>query len=97
MNLDDALESVLAGRALLFTGAGFSRGATNLRDTPFKAGRAFAAHLAKLSGLAEETGLEDASEWFTRKHGKDRMTEELQQEFTVKQVTQAQIDVLRHP
>ncbi len=97
MNLDEAFESVLGGRALLFTGAGFSRGATNLRDTHFKFGREFAAHLAKLSGLPEDTGLEDASEWFTGKHGKDRMTEELQQEFTVKQVTQAQIDVLRHP
>lgn len=97
MNLDEALEFVLAGRALLFTGAGFSRGAVNIRGTPFKAGRAFAAHLAKLSGLAEDTSLEDASEWFTGQHGKDRITDELQQEFTVKQVSPAQIEVLRHP
>lgn len=97
MELQEALEFVLSGRAILFTGAGFSRGAINLRSTPFKAGAAFAAHLAKLSGLPDNTSLEDAAEWFTRQHGKDRMVEELQQEFTVKQVSQAQIDVLRYP
>ena len=97
MTFDDALEFVLAGRALLFTGAGFSHGAVNIRGISFKAGRAFAAHLAKLSGLTEGTSLEDASEWFSRQHGKDRLTDELQQEFTVKQVNPAQVEVLRHP
>ncbi|MGJ5813623.1 SIR2 family protein [Paludibaculum fermentans] len=97
MNIEEALEFVLAGRALLFTGAGFSRGAVNLRGTPFKAGTAFAAHLAKLADLPETTSLEDAAEWFTEKHGKSRMVEELQQEFTVKQVSQGQIDILHYP
>src|ERR1700722_18058404 len=81
---------------MIFTGAGFSRGAVSLRGTPFKAGWEFAAHLAKLSGLPETTPLDDAAEWLVGKHGKDRMVEELQQEFSVKQVSQAQIDVLRY-
>ncbi|MFN7996910.1 MAG: SIR2 family protein [Bryobacteraceae bacterium] len=97
MTFDEALQFVLAGRAVLFTGAGFSRGAVNIRNTPFKAGAAFAAHLAPLVGLPAGTSLEDAAEWFQRKKGKDRLIEELQQEFTVKDVTHHQIDALKQP
>lgn len=95
MTFDDALQFVLAGRAVLFTGAGFSRGAVNLRNTSFKTGLGLAAYLASLVGLPADTALEDAAEWFQRNKGKDRLIEELQQEFTVKDVTQHQIDVLK--
>jgi len=88
LDLEEALEFVLAGRAVLFTGAGFSSGALNLRGAPFKIGAAFANYLSKLSGLPEGTPLEDAAEWFADQNGKDRLVEELQQEFTVKQVSQ---------
>ncbi len=97
MTFDDALQFVLAGRAVLFTGAGFSRGAVNLRNASFKTGPALAAHFAALVGLPGNTTLEDAAEWFQRKMGKDRLIEELQQEFTVKNVTQHQIGALRQP
>jgi hypothetical protein len=97
LTFEDALQFVLAGRAVLFTGAGFSRGAKNLRNTPFKSGLGLAAHLAPLVGLPSTTALEDAAEWFQRKMGKDRLIEELQQEFTVKEVTQDQIDAIKQP
>jgi len=97
LNLQEALEFVLAGRALLFTGAGFSLGAVNLRGTPFKTGRALARHLANLTGLPETTELEDAAEWFASKLGKDPLVEELQNEFTVKEVAQAHMELLRYP
>jgi hypothetical protein len=88
---------VLAGRALLFTGAGFSLGATNLRGTPFKTGRELAKHLAGLTGLPETTELDDAAEWFASELGKDRLVEELQNEFTVKEVAPAHLDLLTYP
>lgn len=97
MDLEEALEFVTAGRALLFTGAGFSLGAVNLRGTPFKASRALAKHLANLTGLPENTELEDVAEWFANKHGKDRLVEELQNEFTVKEVAPAHVEVLTYP
>lgn len=97
LTFDDALQFVLAGRAVLFTGAGFSRGATNLRNAEFKTGRGFAGHLAGLVGLPAETSLEDAAEWFQRKEGKKRLIEELQQEFTAKEVTDHQLEVLKQP
>jgi hypothetical protein len=97
VELEQALESILAGRAVLFTGAGFSGGAVNLRGTPFKTGVPFANHLARLAGLPDGTTLEDAAEWFVRQHGRDRLLEELQQEFTVKEVSCAQRTILRMP
>jgi hypothetical protein len=97
LDLEEALHFVLAGRALLFTGAGFSLGAVNLRGTPFKTGRMLAGHLASLTGLPDTTELEDAAEWFAGKLGKDRLVEELQNEFTVKEVTPAHVELLRYP
>lgn len=88
---------MVAGRALLFTGAGFSLGAVNLRGAPFKTGRALAKHLANLTGLPETTELDDAAEWFTSKLGNDRLVEELQNEFTVKEVGQHHVELLRNP
>jgi hypothetical protein len=88
---------VLAGRALLFTGAGFSRGAINLRGTQFKTGRELAKHFANLTGLPEATELEDAAEWFVNTLGKERLVEELQNEFTVKAVAPAHVDLLTYP
>ena len=97
MDLKEALEFVLAGRAVLFTGAGFSIGALNLRGTPFKTGTAFANHLSRLAGLPDGTQLDEAAEWFAEQHGKGCLVEELQLEFTVKQVTPAQASILRRP
>lgn len=97
MDLQEAFEFVLAGRALLFTGAGFSLGAVNLRGVPFKTGGALARHLAEQAGLPATTELEDAAEWFGSKFGKDRMVEELHAEFTVKHVAQAHVELLKLP
>ena len=97
LEITQALEFVLAGRAVLFTGSGFSVSATNLRGVPFKTGKQFADHLSALSGLSEGTPLEDAAEWFTTRCGKSRMIEELQQEFTAMQVADAQVELLRCP
>jgi hypothetical protein len=97
LEIHEALSAILAGRAIIFTGAGFSRGAVNLRNEEFKTGGPFAAHLAKQVGLPDTTGLEDAAEWFVEKLGQSRLIEELQQEFTTKQVSPGQIEVLSHP
>jgi hypothetical protein len=59
--------------------------------------RALAKHLAVLAGLPETTELEDAAEWFVSKLGKDRLVEELQAEFTVKEVAPAHVELLSYP
>ena len=47
--------------------------------------------------MPENTELEDAAEWFVGKLGKERLVEELQNEFTVKEVAPAQVELLRYP
>jgi SIR2-like domain len=53
--------------------------------------------LARLTGLPETTELEDAAEWFADKLGKELLVEELQNEFTVKEVAQAHVQLLNYP
>ena len=65
MEFEDAVEKLIDGSALLFTGAGFSDGAINLRDKPFLKSHELAKYLADSSGIKSTTlSLEDAAEAF---------------------------------
>lgn len=97
MDLDEALGHVLDGHGLLFTGAGFSLGAVNLRGNPLKTGSEFARHLSALVGLPPDTRLEDAAEEFTEAHGEDKLIQELEQEFTVRTCAAFHMEILRFP
>ena len=97
MILDDALELVIDGHALLFAGAGFSRGATNLLGKPFKTASELATHLAREANLPDETPLDDASEEFMDLHGAGTLVDELQNQFTVSAVTVGQRQIASLP
>ncbi len=97
MDIDRAIEHALDGRALLFAGAGFSRGAVNLRSRPFKTGHQFANYLAAQAGLEVGTPLDDASEEFVQKFGEDKLIDEVQGEFTAKQISKAHEQFARVP
>ena len=88
MDLDRGLEHAINGDAILFVGAGFSIGASNLRDAPFKSGSKLAQDLAVQANLSPETDLEDAAEEFALLLGEDRLIEELQQEFTARKIAE---------
>ena len=100
-NLDQALQKAiqyaLDGEAILFTGAGFSLGATNLRQTAFKTGRQFAAHLAKLVDLPEDTPLNDASEEVLLTYGADGLITEVKEEYTAQTVTDSHVQIAGIP
>jgi hypothetical protein len=89
MNLEEALEHAAIGDGVLFLGAGFSAGATNTQDQPFKIGTALARYLADRSGLPGETPLEDAAEIFSQNFGVDDLIKELRREFTAKEILRA--------
>lgn len=97
MDLDRALEYVINGDAVLFAGAGFSIGATNLRGETFKTGPQLARHLALQTTLAPETSLEDAAEEFADQFGEDRLVEELQQEFRAENVADFHKQIAERP
>ena len=87
MELEEAVELAIDGHAVLFAGAGYSRGATNSSGQPFKSARELADHLALKAGLAEGTPLDDAAEEFVIQHGEEELVRELRVEFTAEQVT----------
>lgn len=86
MELSTGIQRVLDGEAVLFVGAGFSRGAVNIRDTQLKSGVEIADHFASLAGLPQTTRLEDAAELYAEDFGVDALMREVQEEFTVKEV-----------
>ncbi|HEY6267883.1 MAG TPA: SIR2 family protein [Candidatus Acidoferrum sp.] len=97
MDLDRAMEYTLDGKALLFTGAGFSRGAVNLRNQQFKTGGQLAAHISKIVGLEAGTPLDDATDEFLDRFGGERLIKELEMEFTASKVSKAHLQFAQIP
>ena len=87
MDLSLAIEHAIDGNAILFLGSGSSIGALNLRNEPFMTGSQFAKHLAKLADIEEDALLEDAAEEYVNKFGEEKLIQELQFEFTAKEIT----------
>ena len=86
MDITTAVQRILDGEAVVFVGAGFSLGATNLRGRSFLSGQKIADHFADLTGLAKGMRLEDAADVFVEKHNVDSLIREVQEEFTAKDV-----------
>lgn len=86
MELSTAIEKALDGNAVLFVGAGFSRGAVNIKGNNLPFGHELAAHFASLCALPENTSLEDAAEVYVEKFSTDALIQEIQSGFTVKEV-----------
>lgn len=87
MDKNAAIHAAWQGDAVLFIGAGWSVGATNLKDSSPKTGRQLAEFLAARLGLQATTPLEDAAELFTERFGKDELIKELKREYSTKDVT----------
>jgi len=86
MEIDRAIELAIDGKALLFTGAGFSSGAVNLKNLKFRNVSELVSYFAQKSGLPDSVTLDDASEEYVNQVGIDQLINELKQEFTVKDI-----------
>jgi len=81
MDLNDALDHALDGESILFIGAGFSVGATNVAGREMMLGSQLAEHYAAQLGLPPDTALGDASEEFAHARGEDALIADLKQQF----------------
>jgi len=97
MNLQEGIQLALSGQAILFVGAGFSVGAKNLRDTPLKTGKQLSKYLGEAASFDEEVQLDEAAEQFIALFGKDKLIDELQQEYTVSTVLEHQYQISNVP
>jgi hypothetical protein len=86
MDLSTGIQQILDGDAVLFVGAGFSLEAVNIRNKQLMRGSEIAGHFTSLVGLPHGTGLEDAAEAYSEDFGVDALMQEVQEEFTVKDV-----------
>ena len=98
MNLEDAIRVALDGRAILFTGAGFSYGATNVENNPIPSGKALAQKLLTEIGYARPDGaLDKAAAAYLRRKEKRDLVDLLIRHFTVRDVTESHVTLASLP
>lgn len=94
MDLKTAIEYALDGRAVLFTGAGFSYGATNIQNKPIPAGMSLAHKLLEESGYPpKDIALDKASSTYLRRKSGSELINLLIDSFTVHKVSPSHITV----
>jgi hypothetical protein len=86
VELDRCLEAALDGTALLFTGAGFSFGATNVNKTPPMGSLRLARALGDACLLDETIELDIAADFFQEEKGVDALITLLCQEYKISSV-----------
>jgi hypothetical protein len=86
MEFEQGLKLALDGRAVLFLGAGFSRGATNLGGRDFSLGADLASRLSAAADVPKEFALDDAAEAYAGKFGAAKLVDELKVSFSAKAV-----------
>lgn len=98
MNLDQALEYVLKGEALLFLGAGFSKGAINSNHEQVKDAKELSQKLFAEMGMLydPEKSLNVISEYFQKKEGRARLLELLRDEYSIKEVTGTHKTIMKY-
>ncbi|WP_343632467.1 SIR2 family protein [Fluviicola sp.] len=89
MSLNNAIEKILTGNCLLFTGSGFGYGAKNIQDKEFLLGSGLSNLLYQECGITEhDNDLKSASELFLDDRGEHELIEILKREFTLKTITE---------
>lgn len=97
MKLELAFEHACNGRAILFTGAGASIDAINLKNSYFKTGGQLAAYLATQVGMDVNINLAIAAEEYKLKFGEEKLIQELQKEFSAKRVDESHTALAQIP
>ncbi len=92
MDVREAIQYALDGRAILFTGAGFSYGAENTKGQPIPAGRALSRKLLGDIGYVNlEGGLDKAASAYLRRKSDSALVDLLINEFSVGQVSPSHV------
>ncbi len=87
MEIREAIQHALEGQAILFAGSGFSFGATNIKNKPFKTGIELRDALAAECGITEtEESLENVSLLFKKQKSPIELVRFLKEEFSLKTI-----------
>lgn len=100
MDVEEAIALAKAGKAVLFTGAGFSFGAKNCVDllgNKVPAADAFSVYLGSLAETAQQYPLNTMAQYFQKSKGEHRLVEELRNCFNVTSVSEAHREIAGMP
>ena len=89
MDINQAIQNALEGNAILFTGAGFSYGATNINNTTFITGEALRDYLANECNITEtKSSLSSVADYHIKYHKScEPLINTLTNLFSVKDIT----------
>ncbi|WP_171966600.1 SIR2 family protein [Cronobacter sakazakii] len=90
VDFDVLLNKILSGKAVLFTGAGFSMSGVNVNGKNLMSGKSLAKKLCLLAGTKESENLRFASDYFIDKMGEASLVDILLNEFKVKSLSESQ-------
>ena len=92
---DELLSRLSTGKAILFTGAGFSRTATNINGTHPPAGDQLAKMIANLGGFEEDDDLRYVSDYYLKNFDPSKLLDFLKKEFTMKDVSSEHVEICK--
>ncbi len=88
--LDAIASSIASGKAILFTGAGFSADATNIKNLSPPRASDLAKQICNLGSFDEDEDLRFAADYYLENHNKSLLIDLLRDTFTVKQTSPSQ-------
>lgn len=83
--IDSICSSILSGKAVLFTGAGFSSGSINLNNLPPPRASDLAKEICRLGSFEEDEDLRFAADYYLEHNSKLPLIEHLRNTFTIKE------------
>lgn len=98
--LNDVADKILAGNGILFAGSGFSRSAKNVQGEPLKTASELADFFYSQCGFHKDDcdgDLQNASDEYLEKFGEAQLVDLIRKEFTVAEITDSHISVVRAP
>ena len=98
MNLNRATEYIINGKALLFLGSGFSKGAININNEGFKDANELTRKLFSVMNMPYDPAkdLNIVSEYFQNKKGQSQLIDLLKKEYTVSEVSDTQKAIMKY-
>jgi SIR2-like domain len=89
------IAQIASGKAILFTGAGFSADTTNINDKEPPDSRKLAREICRLGKFDEDDDLRFAADYFLQYKDKSALIELLRETFTLKAVNKSHIDICK--
>jgi len=92
-DISEVLKKIASGNAILFTGAGFSSEATNIKGEEPPCAKQLADLIAEKGNFSGESDLKFSSNYFLRTKGHSPLIELLKDQYTLNEVDQAHKDI----